>query len=73
MQLKTKDYQTKDISKIIREWTELTQKDFAKSLNKSKRTIESWEYGTTTMSLKTFLEITDKYGIEVIIRKKQIA
>lgn len=70
MQLKASEYKPKEISKIIREWTELTQKDFAKSLNKSKRTIESWEYGTTTMSLKTFLEITNKYGIDVIIRKK---
>lgn len=70
MQLKASDYKTKDIAKIIREWTELTQKDFAKSLNKSKRTIESWEYGTTNMSLKTFLEIAKKYDIEVIIRKK---
>ena len=70
MQLKASDYKVKDIARIMREWTELTQKDFAKSLNKSKRTIESWEYGDTTMSLETFLDIAKKHNIEVIIKKK---
>lgn len=70
MQMKANDYEIKDISRILREWTELTQKDFAKTLQKSKRTIEAWEYGETTMSLKTFLEIAKKHNIEIILIKK---
>lgn len=70
MQMKANDYETKDIARIIREWTELTQKEFADTLHKSKRTIESWEYGDTTMSLETFLTIAKKHNIEIILRKK---
>lgn len=70
MQLRANDYKTKDIARIIREWTELSQKDFANTLHKSKRTIEAWEYGETTMNLRTFLEIAKKHNIEVILRKK---
>lgn len=70
MQLKLNDYEIKDTIRIIREWTELTRKEFSKKLNKSERTIESWEYGATTMNLRTFLEIAKKYNIEIILHKK---
>ena len=70
MQMKANDYETKEIARIIREWTELTQKEFADTLHKSKRTIESWEYGDTTMNLETFLKIAKKHNIEIILRKK---
>lgn len=70
MQLKANDYETKDIPRIIREWTGLSQKEFAKTLKKSKRTIEAWEYGQTTMNLKTFLKMCKEHNIEVIVRKK---
>ena len=70
MQMRANDYEPKDIARIIREWTGLSQKDFASALQKSKRTIEAWEYGETTMNLKTFLKIIKKYDIEIILRKK---
>lgn len=70
MQLKANDYETKDIARILREWTELSQKEFADTLHKSKRTIEAWEYGETTMNLRTLLKIAKKHNIEVILRKK---
>lgn len=70
MQLKANDYSPKDIARIIREWTELSQKEFADTLQKSKRTVEAWEYGETTMNFKTFLKIAKLHDIEVILRKK---
>jgi len=71
MKVVANDYPIKDIFKMLREWSELTQKDFAKSLNKSKATIECWEYGVSTMSFKTFMEIAKKYGYTVTIEKKK--
>jgi len=70
MKLVVNDYEIKDVIRILRDWTELTQKDFAKSLNKSKRAIESWEYGISAMSITTFVEIAKKHGFLITIEKK---
>ncbi len=70
MQIKANDYKPKEIIKIIREWTELTQNDFAKSISRSRKTIEGYEYGTINVSLATFLKICKAHGIEVTVRKK---
>lgn len=70
MQLKANDYKANEIIKIIREWTELTRKDFAKTINRSPKTIEAYEYGSINVSLEMFLRICKIYDIEVIIRKK---
>ncbi len=70
MQMRAGDYKPKDIIKIIREWTELTQNDFANSIRRSRKTIEGYEYGKINVSLATFLKICKTHDIEVIIRKK---
>ncbi len=70
MEMKANDYKPKEIIKFIREWTELTQNDFAKSIRRSKKTIEGYEYGTINVSLATFLKICKTHDVEVIIRKK---
>lgn len=70
MQLKANDYKPKEIVKFIREWTDLTQNDFAKSINRSRKTIEGYEYGTVNVSLATFLKMCKEHNIEVIVRKK---
>ncbi len=70
MQLKATDYKPKEIIKFIREWTELTQNDFAKSIHRSRKTIEGYEYGTINVSLATLLKICKTHDIEIIIRKK---
>lgn len=70
MQLKATDYKPKEIIKFIREWTELTQNDFAKSIHRSRKTIEGYEYGTINVSLATLLKICKTHDIEIIILKK---
>ncbi len=45
MKFNAKDYSQGDIIRIIRGWSGLTQKDFAKVVGKSKRTIEQYEAG----------------------------
>ena len=70
MRMRANDYEPKEIIKIIREWTELTQNDFAKSIQRSRKTIEGYEYGTINVSLKILLKICREHDIEIIIRKK---
>lgn len=70
MQIKANDYKPKETVKFIREWTDLTQNDFAKSINRSRKTIEGYEYGTVNVSLATFLKMCKEHNIEVIVRKK---
>ncbi len=69
MQINGNDYNAKEIIKIIREWTELTQSDFAKSIKRSKKTIEGYEYGTRNISLSTFLKICKIHNIKIFIKK----
>lgn len=70
MQIKATDYKPEEVVKMIREWTELTQEQFAKSMHRTRKTVQSWEYGDSYMNLKTFFELTKKHNIEIIIRKK---
>lgn len=70
MQMKANDYKPKETIKFIREWTELTQANFAKSIHYSKKTVEGYEYGTINVSLVTFLKICKEHDIEVTICKK---
>jgi len=43
------DYDRGTFIKIIREWTGLTQKEFAKVLGKCERTIQEYEAGTIAL------------------------
>lgn len=70
MKIIANNYEPKDVIKIIREWTELSQKDFAKSINKSKDTIQSYELGRINMNLNTLYEIAKKHNLIITIEKK---
>lgn len=71
MKFVANDYKPNEIIKIIREWAELTQKEFAKEINKSKDTIQSYELGRNKMSLDTFIEIAKKYNLKITIEQKK--
>jgi DNA-binding XRE family transcriptional regulator len=71
MKIIANDYEPKDILKIIREWTELSQKDFAKSINRSRDSINNIENGRNRIYLNTLLEIAKKYDITITIEKKK--
>ncbi len=70
MELKFNDYEPKDIIRIIREWTEDTQKDFGKSIGKSERTIQDYESGRRRYYAETLKQICKIYSINIIIEKK---
>lgn len=70
MQVKGSDYKPREIVRFIREWTGLTQEQFAKSIHRSKKTIEAYEYGKVNVSLATLQKMCKVHDIEIIIRKK---
>ena len=70
MKLNMKDYSKGEAIRIIREWTNLTQKDFAKRIGKSKRTIEQYEAGTVNCGIEVLKTIAKEFNIDIIIQKK---
>lgn len=70
MKLTLNRYDTKDVIKIIREWTNLSQKEFGKSINKSERTIQDYESGRRRYNAETLKTICKVHKIEITIEKK---
>ena len=70
MEIKANKYKANEILKFIRQNTNLTQKEFAKSINKS----EDWQYsnesGRSRYFFSDILEIANKYDLEIIIKDK---
>ena len=58
-----------DIVLLIREWSEETQKEFAKTVNKRYSSITKIETGERNIYLYTFLEWCKINGIKVIMEK----
>lgn len=69
MKIIANDYDSKDIMKMLRESTDLKQGEFANAINKSRRTVQSYENGTRAYSFNTFMEVAEKYGFRVTIEK----
>ena len=70
MKIIANDYEAKDIIKIIREWTELTQKDFAETINRTRNSIQKLESGERGYTMATLLDIAKKHNITITIEKK---
>lgn len=72
MRLNLKDYSKGEAIKFIREWTNLTQRDFAKRIGKSKRTVEQYEAGTVNYGIDTLKIIAKEFNIDIIIEKNKL-
>lgn len=70
MKIIANNYKPNEIIKIIREWSEKTQQEFANSLNKNKNTIQSWELGRNKMTFNTLMEIAKKENLIITIERK---
>ena len=70
MKINANEYHAKDIIRIIREWTELNQKDFGKCINRSRDSINNIENGRNRMYLNDFISMCKKFNIKVTIEKK---
>ena len=71
MKINVDDYSPKDIIRIIRDHTDLTQKEFGKTINKSERTIQNYEGGLANYSFALLLEIAKKHNIDITISTKE--
>lgn len=70
MKILANEYEPKDIIKIIRKTTNLSQKDFASTINCSKDTLQSYELGRRNYSMEKLLEIANIHKIEITLEKK---
>ena len=69
LKINIKDYTNGDIIKFIRQWTGLTQEEFAKKVGKAKRTIEQYEAGTVNYKIDFLYKISELFNIEIIFEK----
>lgn len=69
MRIKFNDYDPKDVIRIIREWTELSQKEFGKTINKSERTIQDYEAGRRGYNTQTLKLIAKVHKLKITIEK----
>ena len=70
VEIKANNYKANEVLRFIRQNTNQTQKDFAKSINKS----EDWEYsnecGRSRYYFSDLIDIANKYNLEIIIKEK---
>ena len=71
MKIIANSYEAKDVVKIIREWSELTQREFGNTLSRSRDSINNIENGRNKMFLNTFIEMCNKHGITITLEKKK--
>ncbi len=68
--VKKKNYTKGEIIKIVREWTNKTQKEFAKELNKSESIIQKYEADEVNYGIETLLDIAKENNITITLEKK---
>lgn len=69
MKINANKYETKDILKIIREWTNKTQKEFGNDVGKTNEWVKANEAGKTNYYFKDLLDLCKKNNIDIIICK----
>ena len=67
------DYTPQEIAKLMREATDLTQKEFGKTISRSERSVRSLESGTRHLTVQTLLNIAKAHNFKVIITKEDKA
>ena len=70
MKINATEYSPKDTIKIIREWTNLSQTEFGKTIKKTRDSINNYENGRNRMYLNDFIDMCKKHNIKITIEKK---
>ena len=70
MEIKATKYKGKDILKFIRQNTNMTQMDFAKTINKTRDWQASNETGRSRYFVDDLIEIAKVHNLEIIIKEK---
>lgn len=69
MKINVNDYSPQGLIKIVREWTELNQSDFGKTIGKSHGAIKKYESGERNFTFETLMDICKKHGIKITFEK----
>lgn len=70
MKINVKDYKNNDIIRMLREYSNMTQKDLAKKLDKSVRTVQRYEAGDINIDLKVVRQICEFCDLMITIESK---
>lgn len=70
MKIRANDYSSNEILKFMRQATNLTQKDFAKTINKSQDWCQSNELGRADYYFKDFLELAKIHNFDIYIEER---
>lgn len=71
MKIIANEYEPKEVFKILREWTELTQEELAQELGyKNYHSIKQIERGVNNFTFQKFMQIANKHNLMVTIEKK---
>ena len=70
MKIKANDYRANEIIKIIREWSGKTQEEFGKEINRTKNSIQLYEYGQRNYNFELLLKLAKKENLIITIEKK---
>ena len=65
------NYTQQEIIRIIREWSELSQKDFGKTIHRSESSIQSFELGRRSYTVQTLIQIANAHGIKITTEKEE--
>lgn len=71
MKLNANKNDANDIIKIIRDWTNKTQKEFGKDIGKSNEWVKANEAGKTNYYFKDLLELCKINNINIVITKDE--
>lgn len=71
MKINVNKYDAKDVIKIVREWTNKTQKEFANDIGKSNEWAKANESGKTNYYFKDLIELCRKNNINITISKNE--
>lgn len=71
MRIVVNDHTSQKLAKLLREATDLTQKEFGKTINRSERSIRSIESGERHFMVETLLTIAKKHNLKIIIEKEE--
>lgn len=70
MQFQATEYEPKDICRMMREWTNLTQDAFGKTIHRTGRSVRMLENGESHLTVETLLKIAKTHGIKITIEKE---
>ncbi|MCL2077293.1 MAG: helix-turn-helix domain-containing protein [Oscillospiraceae bacterium] len=71
MKFKANDYSRGEIIKFMREWTELTQEEFADRIGKSKPSVQDYELGKTNYGIDVLMKIAKEFDVTITIEKRK--